>query len=71
MRTGNKAFLVVVRSDTKHFNEPLVCQTSERVDELLSLGLKVTTKDFTKRLEGYMISGVQGEPESMASVSNA
>ncbi|KAF9058381.1 hypothetical protein BDP27DRAFT_1432875 [Rhodocollybia butyracea] len=60
MRTGNEAFLVVVRSNLAHYNVPLVCTTSERVDEFLNLGLKISGEDFARKLEGYMISGVQG-----------
>ncbi|KAF9021360.1 hypothetical protein BDP27DRAFT_1439242 [Rhodocollybia butyracea] len=66
MRTGNEAFLVVVRSNLAHYNIPLVCTTSERVDEFLNLGLKISGEDFARKLEGYMISGVQGVVQNHA-----
>ncbi|KAF9022249.1 hypothetical protein BDP27DRAFT_1411371 [Rhodocollybia butyracea] len=47
----------LVRSDTTHFNEPLVSQISK--DDFSSPGLKVSAENFAKRLEGYTISGVQ------------
>lgn len=60
-RTGDESLLVVVRSDTTHFNGPLVYRTGERVDEFCNLGLKMAPEDIGTRMEGYMISGVSVE----------
>ncbi|KAF9067578.1 hypothetical protein BDP27DRAFT_1364781 [Rhodocollybia butyracea] len=66
MHTGDEAFLVVVHSNMTHYNKPLVYQSSERVDEFLSLELKVSPDDFARKLEGYVISGVQGVVQNHA-----
>lgn len=60
-RTGDESLLVLVRSDSTHFNAPLVYRTGERVDEFCNLGLKASSEDIGIRMEGYMISGVSGE----------
>ncbi len=60
MRTGDEICLIVVRSDTSHFNPPESFSTSQRVEDFFEASLNVPVSDVAARMEGYMVSGVQG-----------
>ncbi len=59
-RTGDESILITVRADTSHFNPPEVYTTSKRVDDFFDTGIKVPREEVAARMEGYMISGVEG-----------
>ncbi|KAJ3720929.1 hypothetical protein C8R42DRAFT_551517, partial [Lentinula raphanica] len=60
MRTGDQSFLLTVRSDSGHFNQPRVFVTSDRVTEFFALAFKLRPEELSKRMEGYMLSGIEG-----------
>ncbi|THU88292.1 hypothetical protein K435DRAFT_607629, partial [Dendrothele bispora CBS 962.96] len=59
-RTGVESMLVVVRSNSEHFNPPEAWVTSERVGSFCELAFKQTPHAIALCLEGYCISGVEG-----------
>ncbi|KAJ3817587.1 hypothetical protein F5880DRAFT_1618140 [Lentinula raphanica] len=66
MCTGNKSILISVRSDLSHFNAPRVVVSSNRVVEFFSLAFKMGPDELGKRMEGYMLSGIEGVVTSYA-----
>ncbi|KAJ3751887.1 hypothetical protein EV360DRAFT_10603, partial [Lentinula raphanica] len=66
MRTGNESILISVRSDLSHFNAPRVVVSSNRIVEFFSLAFKMGPDELGKRMEGYMLSGIEGVVTSYA-----
>ncbi|KAJ3832268.1 hypothetical protein F5878DRAFT_666726 [Lentinula raphanica] len=60
MRTGDQSILITVRSDSGHFNQPRVFVSSDRVTEFFALAFKLGPDELSKRMEGYMLSGIEG-----------
>ncbi|KAJ3831296.1 hypothetical protein F5878DRAFT_549720 [Lentinula raphanica] len=66
MCTGNESILITVRSDLSHFNAPRIVVSSNRVVEFFSLAFKMGPDELGKRMEGYMLSGIEGVVTSYA-----
>ncbi|KAJ3728322.1 hypothetical protein C8R42DRAFT_560244, partial [Lentinula raphanica] len=66
VRTGDESILISVHSDVSHFNAPRVYATSDRVFEFFALAFKVRPEELGKRMEGYMLSGIEGVVTSYA-----
>ncbi|KAJ3725501.1 hypothetical protein C8R42DRAFT_575693 [Lentinula raphanica] len=69
MRTGNESILITVRSDLSHFNAPRIVVSSNRVVEFFSLAFKMGPDELGKRMEGYMLSGIEGQCAGKTKVS--
>ena len=59
-RTNIQFLCVAVRQNLHQFNRPFFFMTSPRIESFMNGILSMTTLDFAMRLEGYMISGVDG-----------
>ncbi|THU85585.1 hypothetical protein K435DRAFT_618384, partial [Dendrothele bispora CBS 962.96] len=59
-RTGTEVVLIAVRSNVSHFHRPEVVMTSDRPMDFFNMAFKQPISDVAARMEGYMISGVEG-----------
>ncbi|EIW56748.1 uncharacterized protein TRAVEDRAFT_128349, partial [Trametes versicolor FP-101664 SS1] len=57
-RTGTEIIILGMRTDPNSIAPPFVFYTNERIREYIELVTNSSMQDFTMRLEGYCISGV-------------
>ncbi|KAJ2955194.1 hypothetical protein NUW54_g14758 [Trametes sanguinea] len=60
-RTGTEVLLFVVRADTKDYTVPYSFYTNKRLADYVLFATQNTTSEFALKLEGYCVSGMQGE----------
>ncbi|KAK7435153.1 hypothetical protein VKT23_019845 [Stygiomarasmius scandens] len=64
-RTGVESVVISVRSNLAHFLRPDIFVTSDRVPDYFNMAFKQPLVDIAQRLEGYIISGVEGALSSL------
>ncbi|KAH9847527.1 hypothetical protein C2E23DRAFT_692686, partial [Lenzites betulinus] len=67
-RTGAEFLVIGVRSNPSQMNPPYVFYTSERLKQFVELINNTSLSDFTLRLEGYCVAGVDSLKKSTDSL---
>ncbi|KAI1782952.1 hypothetical protein LXA43DRAFT_904549, partial [Ganoderma leucocontextum] len=60
VRTGRDALLIMTSPSTSDYGQPYVFHTSQRIADFVLLTTRSTLQDFAIKMEGYILSGVQG-----------
>nr|VWO96544.1 N/A [Ganoderma boninense] len=63
-RTGRNALLVMTSPHATDYGQPYVFHTSQRIVDFLMLTMRSTLPEFAMKMEGYILSGVQGLRQS-------
>ncbi|EIW76741.1 hypothetical protein CONPUDRAFT_157912 [Coniophora puteana RWD-64-598 SS2] len=70
IRTGDKALLMVVRSNIDHYNKAFTFKTNCAVS-FINSAFRMTVEDLATRFEGYCISGVKGLAHNQTNATQA
>ncbi|KAI1793198.1 hypothetical protein LXA43DRAFT_1060201 [Ganoderma leucocontextum] len=60
VRTGRNALLIMTSPSATDYGQPYVFHTSPRIVDFMMLTMRSTLPEFTIKMEGYILSGVQG-----------